>query len=1239
MPSHHRGKGTAAKPHRVARQSKGKERDRTSYNTDSQGSLLPQRDDQDGTTHSLETRPNSCKGIAGEEEDDHAIRRPAFPIAMWDFDHCDPRKCSGKKLARLGLMRELRLGQRFHGIVMSPKGTRPVSPADRDIVIESGVAVVECSWARLDEIPFGKIRSPHERLLPYLIAANPVNYGKPFKLTCLEAIAAALYIVDCVDEAELLLSKFSWGHSFFEINGPLLLRYKTCRSADEISAMQENITSEIEAEAAQRKSENGQVGLEDDLLVANPNHAASAWRPHRELDLDSSDSDQSDSREEPQSMEQLHPEETVDTLGNTRRASKGPGDSGWAPHHSVTLTLTVITLSKTSRPVYIGKMSADGANVNKSTQTFTTALVLNAAVAAVEIGIFAVIHARFKKIYRPRTYLPLPSKRTTTTLADSPIGWIMAVIKADPKQIIHHNGLDAYMFVRFLRMMLWIFVPAWILTWVILLPVNAANSGGTQQGINKLTFGNIGLGAQNRYAAHLIILYIITFWIFYLIKQELAAFIPLRQEFLTSADHKRLAMSRTVLLTGIPNEMLTVEKLTQVCSYLPGGVKQIWINRDLKELPDFYDRRQKACQKLEAAETKLCKLAVQNKTKQEKKAAKAAKKSGEPAPSNGSESHPMTNMNADVEADASMAAKYVEQKQRPTCRPNSKIPCFGEKKDTIEWAREEIELCERELSERRPHWDDFTPKSSAFIQFNSQMAAHFFAQCLAHELPLRMAGRHIEVDREDVIWSTLNMNPYEQKIRYVLSWTMTIGLIILWAIPVAFVSAISNVSQLCQKASWLSWLCSLPVPINGIIQGILPPVALAVLFMLLPIVLRFFAIFEGIPLHSLVEVSLMKRYFMFLVIHGFLVVTVASGLINALPSLGSNPGGVVSLLANKLPGASVFFLTYIVTTTLSGAAGALLQIVPLILYYVKVKFLASTPRSVYGLQYSMGSVQFGTLWPNQSLLMVIALAYSIIAPLVNGFISLGFAFTWFVFKYLFIWVYDMPNHMETGGRYFPLAIHHIFVGLYIEELCLTGLWFLARNDTGGVSAIPEAIFAIILIVITVLYHTILFSGYGPLINYLPLSLGGSIEETEKLIASETQQGYSSDTSGKATDSKPSAFSNVNGDNKTTPLHAGAEKRNGSIKADSYKSDADEETTRAFDHPAAWVRQTPLWIPNDTLGIGKAEIAAANKLGIAASSEGATMDANGKCHVSRSPPGETWEEVEEQKQPEKVPNRS
>ncbi|KAG1766665.1 hypothetical protein EDD22DRAFT_877605 [Suillus occidentalis] len=195
------------------------------------------------------------------------------PVAMWDFDHCDPRRCSGKKLARLGLITELRVGSRFRGVVVSPKGTLVVSPADKQIVGRDGVAVVECSWARIDDVPFSKIASPHERLLPYLLATNPTNYGKPWRLNCVEALAATFYITGFDQYAETLLSSFGWGDSFWKVNGPYLKRYQTCSSAEEVAVMQETIIAELQESYEESRREKDAARSTEDLLVRNPNHA------------------------------------------------------------------------------------------------------------------------------------------------------------------------------------------------------------------------------------------------------------------------------------------------------------------------------------------------------------------------------------------------------------------------------------------------------------------------------------------------------------------------------------------------------------------------------------------------------------------------------------------------------------------------------------------------------------------------------------------------------------------------------------------------------------------------------------------------------------------------------------------------------------------------------------------------------------------------------------------------------
>ena len=179
-----------------------------------------------------------------EEEEEEEQKRKAnttfpVPLAMWDLGQCDPKRCTGRKLHRLGCLKELRLSQRFPGVVLTPDATEHLSPADYDLIRSDGLAVVDCSWNRLEDVPWNKIHGAAPRLLPWMVAANGVNYGKACKLSCAEALAGGLYCAGYGDAAKQLMNKFKWGHGFITLNEELLETYSECATAEDVKKAQD----------------------------------------------------------------------------------------------------------------------------------------------------------------------------------------------------------------------------------------------------------------------------------------------------------------------------------------------------------------------------------------------------------------------------------------------------------------------------------------------------------------------------------------------------------------------------------------------------------------------------------------------------------------------------------------------------------------------------------------------------------------------------------------------------------------------------------------------------------------------------------------------------------------------------------------------------------------------------------------------------------------------------------------
>jgi pre-rRNA-processing protein TSR3 len=167
------------------------------------------------------------------------MRSKGVEITVYHAGQCDPKKCTALKLKRHRLIRIVhRVRWLPRGaVILNPFSKRAFSPADRERLESGGLAALDCSWVHADDVFELSIRGAL-RCLPYLVAANPVNYGVPTKLSTVEALASALYIAGHRDEAERLLSLFKWGPNFIELNRELLESYAHARDSGEVVELQ-----------------------------------------------------------------------------------------------------------------------------------------------------------------------------------------------------------------------------------------------------------------------------------------------------------------------------------------------------------------------------------------------------------------------------------------------------------------------------------------------------------------------------------------------------------------------------------------------------------------------------------------------------------------------------------------------------------------------------------------------------------------------------------------------------------------------------------------------------------------------------------------------------------------------------------------------------------------------------------------------------------------------------------------
>ena len=493
---------------------------------------------------------------------------------------------------------------------------------------------------------------------------------------------------------------------------------------------------------------------------------------------------------------------------------------------------------------------------------------------------------------QPKTYL-VPERLRVESIPVSPWAWIRRIFGIKAEELKLKCGLDGYFSIRFLRAMIVIFVPLMAIIVVVLLPINYHGGKSDQlwrvegqwenynvTGLDTLSWQNVAPTETKRYWAHLVCALLAISWTLYRIYCEKLHYVKVRQDYLTSPEHRLKASARTILVTNIPSEYRSEEALKALFDVFVDNDDRsklhVWVNRDYKSLRALVSKRQKYCHALEKEELRLLRLVskqnpkaksdqVENERTPPSSSDTAAlrpsqqKETGSRRPSSetaanslrqapevaapveeseqGALQHITDAFNTDCAEDDQRWRTFLQdsKEHRVTLATNddsNRTPQsalkFGQKSKNsvskIAWLRAEIARLTVEIDGILPHLDEetrFPRQNSAFIQFDRQMAANMAVALTTHHMAGCMSPRFMHVQPHEIVWKNMGLTSFARFIRSCIALSMFVGMLVLWAIPAFVFGTLSQLSALRETQDWLLFLRDWPSWVISFISGTL----------------------------------------------------------------------------------------------------------------------------------------------------------------------------------------------------------------------------------------------------------------------------------------------------------------------------------------------------------------------------------------------------------------------------------
>lgn len=613
-------------------------------------------------------------------------------------------------------------------------------------------------------------------------------------------------------------------------------------------------------------------------------------------------------------------------------------------------------------------------------------------------------------------------------------------------------GLDAFMFLRFLRFCCKISVICAGIGMIILWPTYFTSNGHQDgvAGVNLYTIANVEPNGDRLYAA-VICCWIFTLYFLYEIEEEYKVFVGLRKEYLLS-DDPRLPLQEkyTVLVENLPITYQTPESLKELFETIfPNEIAAVSIACLTTELDEQIKIREEIITELEIA------LAYEKASpNNERKKIKINTKKNEATLLCGDEVDAIEFYTQKL-MKANDTIRLIYESSLNSSRlslggsqinnisnnnnNNSATGYISEnpiRSSTI--SDKSISMVSKDRIESKDNLNQTfgIPTNTGFVTFKSRSA------CLSAYRLGTLFDEHPEIkvshagSKSEMIWSNLHFSTKDMNEgNNIELFLFRIGLLF-WGTILAFIAAISNLNNL---EKYFPFLEQLDPTSYSILSGILPVAIMGYFISLLPIIFTYGAInFSKLKLLSQTQVSVFHWMYLYQIANVF-VTTFSGSIFDSFVDILSNPTSIVSILGSSLPGVSVFFGNFTLSAALIGGATELLQIPSLLKYIIYVKILNQnylTRRQVLNGPLAESVMSYGEYLPAILFIQFILLIYWVISPLTTLFCAIYFIIKYFILKYHFLYLYKIKFLM--GGILFFELFYYSMLGLLISNITLFG---------------------------------------------------------------------------------------------------------------------------------------------------------------------------------------------------------